>query len=613
MTTSDRSPTRPHRLGGRAMTVLAILLAALCWTGAQAPPAARGAAVPEQSSNVHLFYYPWYGNPQVSGGWRHWEQGGHTPPDDIGADLYPTLGAYDSADHAGAVTRHMQWIKQAGVGVIVYSWWGVGGPEDRIAQGVLDAAARHGIKVAWHLEPYGGRTAASTVADIRYINDRYGSHPAFYRSAEHGGRAAFYVFESLRITDWSALDQVTANNIVLAQTTDTSKIAHFSGMYTYDGIAGTTAPGWADASAYARRNNLIWAPSVAPGYIDDRAVPGNTTPTLGRANGATYDLEWSNALDPAKGGLPTWVSVTSFNEWHEGSSIEPADSTPPAGFGYQTYEGAYGRTGAAAETAYLDRTKYWATEFETRRAGGQGDTRPPTAPGAARAVPASSTSVTVGWTASTDDVGVTGYDVHREAGAVDPLVGSTTGTSLTVTGLTPSTAYSFYVVARDAARNTSPPSGTVTATTGPPAGCSPNTGDMARGRPVVASGVTQNYVAANAVDGDASTYWESVNHAFPQSVTVDLCAQAQAGRVVLRVPPAAAWSRRTQTLSVLGSADGTSFTTLAGSRGHVFDPATGNTVTVTFPAAAVRYVRVTVTGNTGWPAAQLSSFEVHRP
>ncbi|NEE51659.1 alpha-mannosidase, partial [Streptomyces sp. SID8455] len=80
----------------------------------------------------------------------------------------------------------------------------------------------------------------------------------------------------------------------------------------YDGIAGATAPGWKQAGDYAKANGLVWAPSVAPGYIDDRAVPGNTTPTLGRADGASYDLEWNNALDPAIGGDPTWVSVTSF-------------------------------------------------------------------------------------------------------------------------------------------------------------------------------------------------------------------------------------------------------------------------------------------------------------
>ncbi|WP_066944124.1 ThuA domain-containing protein [Streptomyces lushanensis] len=327
----------------------------------------RPAALQASSANVHLFYYPWYGSPAKYGSYRHWQQGGRTPPQDIGADLYPKLGAYDSGDYTGAVAQHMKWVKRSGAGVIVYSWWGKGGYEDTLAKGVLDAAAREGVKVAWHIEPYANRTAASVVSDIQYINTTYGNHPAFYRDAEHNNRAAFYIFESLRITDWTALDQVTQKNTVLAQTTDTSKIAHFSGLYTYDGIAGATAPGWKQAGDYARANGLIWAPSVAPGYIDDRAVPGNTTPTLGRANGATYDKEWSNALDPAIGGSPTWVSVTSFNEWHEGSSIEPASSAPPGGFGYQTFAGAYGKTGADAENAYLDRTKYWVDRFAARQ------------------------------------------------------------------------------------------------------------------------------------------------------------------------------------------------------------------------------------------------------
>ncbi|HET6861131.1 MAG TPA: carbohydrate-binding protein, partial [Streptomyces sp.] len=319
------------------------------------------------SPNVHLFYYPWYGSPAQNGSWRHWQQGGRTPPQDVGADFYPKLGAYDSGDFAGAVAQHMKWVRDSGAGVIVYSWWGRGGYEDGLARGVLDAAQKEGVKVAWHIEPYAERTGASVASDVDYLNAAYGSHPAFYRSAEHGGKPAFYVFESLRTTDWSALDRVTPANIVLAQTTDTTKIAHFSGLYTYDGIAGATAPGWKQAGDYARANNLIWAPSVAPGYIDDRAVPGNTTPTLGRDNGGTYDKEWNNALDPAIGGSPAWVSVTSFNEWHEGSTIEPAASNPPAGHGYLTYSGAYGKTGAAAETAYLDRTKHWTAAFEAKR------------------------------------------------------------------------------------------------------------------------------------------------------------------------------------------------------------------------------------------------------
>jgi hypothetical protein len=58
-------------------------------------------------------------------------------------------------------------------------------------------------------------------------------------------------------------------------------------------------------------------------------------------------------------------------------------------------------------------------------------------------------------------------------------------------------------------------------------------------------------------------------------------------------------------------ADGSTFTTLAGSRGVTFDPSSGNTATVTFTAASTRYVRVEITANTGWPAGRLSEFEVY--
>ncbi|WP_436764486.1 galactose-binding domain-containing protein, partial [Streptosporangium sp. V21-05] len=93
---------------------------------------------------------------------------------------------------------------------------------------------------------------------------------------------------------------------------------------------------------------------------------------------------------------------------------------------------------------------------------------------------------------------------------------------------------------------------------------------------------------------------------------VDLGSAASVGRVVLKLPPQAAWQARTQTLSVQGSTNGSSFATLSGSAGRSFDPGSGNTVTITFSAASTRYVRVNVTGNTGWPAAQLSEFEVYQ-
>jgi hypothetical protein len=135
------------------------------------------------------------------------------------------------------------------------------------------------------------------------------------------------------------------------------------------------------------------------------------------------------------------------------------------------------------------------------------------------------------------------------------------------------------------------------------------TTNLARGKATSESSHTQNYGSSNAVDGNAGSYWESANNAFPQWVQVDLGSAVSVGRVVLKLPPS--WETRTQTLSVLGSTTGSSFATLAGSAGHTFNPASGNTVTITFAATSTRYVRLGFTANTGWPAGQVSEFEVY--
>ncbi|MCW2641136.1 MAG: cell surface-attached carbohydrate-binding protein, partial [Dactylosporangium sp.] len=122
---------------------------------------------------------------------------------------------------------------------------------------------------------------------------------------------------------------------------------------------------------------------------------------------------------------------------------------------------------------------------------------------------------------------------------------------------------------------------------------------------------TQTYGSGNAVDGDANSYWESANNAFPQWLQVDLGAATALSRIVLKLPPSSAWGARTQTLSVLGSATGSSFSTIVGSAGYTFNPATGNTVTIRFASTSTRYVRLNITGNTGWPAGQVSEFEVY--
>ncbi|MFD8224760.1 discoidin domain-containing protein [Streptomyces massasporeus] len=136
--------------------------------------------------------------------------------------------------------------------------------------------------------------------------------------------------------------------------------------------------------------------------------------------------------------------------------------------------------------------------------------------------------------------------------------------------------------------------------------------NLAKGRPATATGSQDVYTPGKAVDGDPNTYWESANHAFPQTLTVDLGAREAVRRLVLKLPPQAAWQARTQTLSVQGSTDGSAWSTVVPAKDHRFDPATGNTVTVPLPEGTnLRHLRLHVTANTGWPAAQFSEVEAY--
>ncbi|MDP5201726.1 endonuclease [Flavobacterium sp. DG2-3] len=90
-----------------------------------------------------------------------------------------------------------------------------------------------------------------------------------------------------------------------------------------------------------------------------------------------------------------------------------------------------------------------------------GDTQAPTAPASLALTTKTVTSISLSWTASTDNLAVTGYDVYANSA----LKTTVSGTTATITGLTASTSYSIYVKAKDAAGNASASSNTISVTT----------------------------------------------------------------------------------------------------------------------------------------------------
>jgi hypothetical protein len=92
---------------------------------------------------------------------------------------------------------------------------------------------------------------------------------------------------------------------------------------------------------------------------------------------------------------------------------------------------------------------------------------------------------------------------------------------------------------------------------------------------------------------------------------VNLGSVQTVGSITLDLPPSSAWTTRTETLSVLGSTNDTTFSQLVASAGYTFNPSTGNTASVSLPSGTTaQYVQLSFTANTGWDAAQLSEFEI---
>ncbi|MER5478916.1 discoidin domain-containing protein [Streptomyces sp. NPDC002734] len=234
------------------------------------------------------------------------------------------------------------------------------------------------------------------------------------------------------------------------------------------------------------------------------------------------------------------------------------------------------------------------------RTGDAGDTQAPTAPANLAFTEPASGQIKLTWTASSDNVGVSGYEIY----ANNALRGTVAGNVTTYTDTQPASA-TYRVRAKDAAGNRSADSNAVTRN-----GSGGTGSNLAVGKPIDASSTVHTYVAANANDNSTSTYWEGAGGSYPQTLTVKLGADADVDRLVLKLNPDSAWSARSQTVEVLGRAqDATGFTSLVAAKSYSFDPASGNTVTVPV-TARVADVRLRFTANTGSAAGQLAEFQV---
>lgn len=346
--------------------------------------------------NVHIFYYGWYGNPKVDGKYLHWNhpflphwrpeiaqrfrKGTHVPPEDVGSNFYPELGPYSSRD-IKVIHNHMKQLCYAGVGVLAVSWYPPGKadeqgePSDSLVLTLLDVALMYDLRVTVHVEPYEGRNDETLEEDVKYIIDKYGNHKGFYKHKHPDGRLLplLYIYDSYRTParEWSKLLQPYGGHsirktkydclfialVVEPRHKDAITIGGFDGLYTYfatNGFSyGSSWKIWPKLASFAKQTNSIFIPSVGPGYIDTNIRPWNSENTRLRNGGEYYTKSWKSALHVK----PEIISITSFNEWHEGTQIEKAVPKQVSGVIYKDYL-PYG------SDYYLQLTRKYTKKFE---------------------------------------------------------------------------------------------------------------------------------------------------------------------------------------------------------------------------------------------------------
>ena len=409
--------------------------------------------------NVGAYYYPWYG-----GGGFH-EGPSKTLRWHLVPQQQPALGWYD--DHNPAViSQHFRWAKASGIDFFVCSYWGEGGGDDWTIQNRMFTSPDIGnVKLCVFLEP--SINSSNAASQTEYLCDNYFNRPNYYKI---DGKPVIYIYVTRAMTT----SELTAyiNNVRTAASNkgvsevyivgdevfgsppggvaDRIRLMNAITCYdTYGHMGGnkyvtnsklnswkTTNDSW---KTVANSVGADFIPCITPGF-NDTGVRSGHAPTSDKlvSDAGAWGSLFSGLIDKAVQSLDrNTIQITSWNEWHEDTQIEPVavsattnvvDGTGTAltnGINYQGYD-----------TLYLEllANKLSSTIY------------PPDVPGAINI-----TTTNLRWTWRDDVLNETGYKVYADPGAGPPTtLRATTSTNINYwdyTGLTPNTRYAFQAAA----------------------------------------------------------------------------------------------------------------------------------------------------------------------
>ena len=245
------------------------------------------------------FFYPWFPNA--------WTQGGVYPY----TNYSPSLGFYNSAGDS-TIDRQLELARQAHIEAFIASWWGQGHHTDAALQHILGRTERSGSPypgLRWAIyyeeEGYSDPSASQIAADLNYLAGTAFSHPAYLQV---NGRPVVFVYSaggdgSGMAARWAQAKAQFPNVYVVLK-------VYFG--YRTDPNQPDSWHQYGPASAYD--SQVPYSVSVSPGFWKK-----GETPRLGR-DLSRFEADVQRMA--ASGAF--WQLITTWNEWGEGTSVEPA-------------------------------------------------------------------------------------------------------------------------------------------------------------------------------------------------------------------------------------------------------------------------------------------------